>query len=414
MNAHIITIGDELLIGQVINTNQAHIGDALTSIGIDVTEMLTIGDSMDDILNAFGRSMSTAEVVIVTGGLGPTHDDITRKAVCTFFDTTMVPNPDVRRQIETFFAQRGRTWNAAAEEQSFTPKSAEVFPNPVGTAAGLRFVRDGHYFFVLPGVPYEMKEMMRESVLPYLTPRAGGQVIRRRTLKTSGVPESVLAERLGDIEGMLQGSSLAFLPSASGVRMRITVHASTPAEADAEVARIEARIREKVEKSIFGVDTEELEDVVGRLLKERGLTIAVAESCTGGRISSRITEVSGSSSYFERGVVTYSNASKTALLGVPAEMIAAHGAVSEEVARAMAEGIRRTAGTSIGISATGIAGPTGGTPEKPVGLVYVGYADAKESLVLRFRFGEGRDRVMERAGAAALELVRRKLLGMRA
>jgi nicotinamide-nucleotide amidase len=265
---------------------------------------------------------------------------------------------------------------------------------------------------VLPGVPYEMREMVRESVIPYLTPLAGGQVIRRRTLKTSGVPESVLAEKLGDIAGMLRGSSLAFLPSASGVRMRITVHAPTAERADAEVARIESMIREKVGKSIFGVDDETLEDVVGRLLRERGMTIAVAESCTGGRIASRITGVSGSSTYFERGVVTYSNASKTALLGVPADMISAHGAVSQEVARAMAEGIRLTAGTSIGISTTGVAGPTGGSEEKPVGLVYVGYADAKESFALKFRFGDGRDRVMERAAAAALELLRRKLAGI--
>jgi nicotinamide-nucleotide amidase len=414
MNAHIITIGDELLIGQVINTNQAFIGDALTGIGVDVTEMVTVGDSMGDILQAFGRSIGNADAVIVTGGLGPTHDDITRKAVCSFFDTTMVPNAAVRRQIEQFLAQRGRDWNDAAEEQSFTPEAADVFPNPVGTAAGLRFVRNGHYFFVLPGVPYEMREMVRGSVIPFLAPLAGGQVIRRRTLKTSGVPESTLAGKLGDLKGILQGASLAFLPSASGVRMRITVHAETAAEADMNLARIEVNIRGKVEKSIFGVDDEELEEVVGRLLRERGMTIAIAESCTGGRIASRITEVSGSSSYFERGVVTYSNASKTSLLGVPSEMIAAHGAVSEEVAIAMAEGIRRAAGTSIGISTTGIAGPTGGTPEKPVGLVYVGYADLEGTFALKFRFGEGRDRVMERATAAALELLRRRLLAVQA
>jgi nicotinamide-nucleotide amidase len=410
MNVHILTIGDELLVGQVINTNQAFIGDALTSIGYDVTEMMTVGDSMQDILAAFARSMSLADVVIVTGGLGPTHDDITRKAVCTFFGTEMAPHPEVRKQIESFLEQRGRPWNAAAEEQSFCPKSAEIFPNPVGTAAGLRFVRDGRYLFVMPGVPYEMKEMMTQSVIPFLAPRAGGQVIRRRTLKTSGVPESVLAERLGNIEEILQGASLAFLPSASGVRMRITVHAPTAGAADAEVARIEGRIRAKAGKSIFGVDDEELEQVVGRLLKERHLTIAVAESCTGGSIAARITSVSGSSDYFDRGVVTYSDASKTQLLGVHEEMISAHGAVSEPVARAMAEGIRRTAGTSIGISTTGIAGPTGGSAEKPVGLVYVGYADGKESFALKFRFGEGRNRVVERATSAALELVRRKLL----
>jgi nicotinamide-nucleotide amidase len=412
MKAHILTIGDELLVGQVVNTNQAFIGDALTAIGYDVTEMITIGDSMDGILAAFERSMSTADVVIVTGGLGPTHDDITRKAVCRFFGTEMAPNPEVRKQIEAFLAQRGRSWNPAAEEQSFTPKSAEVFPNPVGTAAGLRFIRNGHTMFVMPGVPYEMKEMMAASVIPYLAPLAAGQVISRRTLKTSGVPESVLADRLGDIDEILQGSSLAFLPSASGVRMRITVHAPTAESAAAEVARIEGRIRAQVGKSIFGVDDEELEEVVGRLLRERNLTIAVAESCTGGSIAARITSVGGSSDYFDRGVVTYSNHSKTELLGVPAEMLAARGAVSEEVARAMAEGIRRTAGTSIGISTTGIAGPTGGSAEKPVGLVYIGYADAGQSLAVKFRFGEGRNRVVERAGAAALELLRKKLVGI--
>lgn len=406
----ILTIGDELLIGQIVNTNQAFIGERLNGIGIDVQEMITVGDDMPVILAAFARAWDAADAVIVTGGLGPTHDDITKKAVAAFFNTELESDPSLRKHLENLMARRNQPWTAAAEDQTLVPRGSFPFPNPVGTASGIRMSRDGKHMFVLPGVPYEMKEMIEQSVIPFLTPLAGGAAIAHRTLRTSGIPESFLAQQLGDLDDILRGSKLAFLPSAGAVRMRITVHARSEEAAKAQVEQVESRIRAKVGKHIFGTGEEELEDVLGAILLERGLTIAVAESCTGGLVAHRLTNVSGSSGYFERGVVAYSNRSKTDLLGVPEALITAHGAVSKEVAAAMAEGIRRVARTNLGLSTTGIAGPTGGTPEKPVGLVYVGYADESGSIAMKFTFGEGRARVKERASQAALELVRRKLL----
>lgn len=410
MNAHIITIGDELLIGQVVNTNQAFIGEHLSAIGVDVAAMTTVGDDMEAILGAFRRAWETSGVVIVTGGLGPTHDDITKKAVCRFFATDLVSDPSVRAHIEALLARRKIPWTPAAEDQTMVPRAATVFGNPVGTAPGLRVSREEKHFFVLPGVPYEMEVMVAGSVIPFLTPLASTAAIRHRTLRTTGIPESFLAQKLGDIDAILQGQSLAFLPSLTGVRLRITVHAADPGVAEREAEEIEQRIRAKIAEYIYGTGDEELEDVVGRMLTRQGKTIAVAESCTGGLIAHRITNVSGSSAYFERGIVAYSNASKTALLGVPSELIAAHGAVSREAAESMADGIRRSAGASIGVSTTGIAGPAGGSAEKPVGLVWIGYADDGGSLAVKFNLGEGRARVKERAAQAALEIVRRHLL----
>jgi nicotinamide-nucleotide amidase len=412
LNAHILTIGDELLIGQVINTNQAFIAERLNSIGVDVAFMSTVGDTMDAVVGALRTGWESSAVTVVTGGLGPTHDDITRNAVCAFFRTDLVPNEEVRRHIGELTKARNLPWTAAAEDQSLVPRGADVLPNPVGTAPGLRFSEKGKIMFVLPGVPYEMKEMIDGSVIPFLAPLAGEQVIRHRTLLTTGIPESFLAAQLGNLNQLLGGASLAFLPSPAGVRLRITVHGGSAAEADGTVRDVEGRIRAKVSRYIYGTDEEDLETVLGRMLAGRKLTIAVAESCTGGLIAHRLTNVSGSSAYFERGVVTYSDASKTELLGVPAETIGTHGAVSRETAELMASGIRKTARTEIGLSTTGIAGPAGGSPSKPVGTVWIGIADGRGTLALKFNFGEGRARVKERASQAALELVRRRLLSL--
>ncbi|MEK6571694.1 MAG: nicotinamide-nucleotide amidohydrolase family protein, partial [Bacteroidota bacterium] len=247
-------------------------------------------------------------------------------------------------------------------------------------------------------------------LIPYFQQHAEGAVIRHRTIKTTGIPESFLFQQLGDLEQLLNGAKLAFLPAPTGVRLRITVRENDVAIAEKKIREVETRIRAKAEKYIYGIDNEELEEVIGRMLNERKLTIAVAESCTGGLITDKITDVSGSSSYFERGVIAYSNRSKIEILKVSKELIEKHGAVSNEVAKAMAEGVRQIAGADIGISTTGIAGPTGGTPEKPVGLVWIAYSDRNETLALKFNLGDDRRRVKERAAQAALELVRRKLL----
>ncbi len=410
MKAEIITIGDELLIGQVINTNQAYIAEKLNEVGIDVARMTTVGDNAGAILTAFGEAWQRYQVVIVTGGLGPTHDDITKKTVCTFFNTDLVSNEEVRKHIQILMSKRNIVWTNAHEEQTLVPRKAKVIPNPVGTAAGMLFEEDGKCLIVLPGVPYEMKEMIDQSVIPFLSTKVTQSVIRHLTLRTSGVPESFLAKQLGDIDELLQGARLAFLPSLAGVRLRITAYGQDARTVETKVKEVEQRIRAKVQKHIYGTGEEELEGALGRLLTERGLTIAIAESCTGGLITDRITNVGGSSNYFERGVVAYSNKSKIELLGIPEELIKTHGAVSKEVAEAMATGIRRIAHTDIGLSTTGIAGPTGGSEEKPVGLVWIGYSDKDMTLALKFNLGENRIRVKERATHAAVELVRRRVL----
>ncbi len=412
MKALILTIGDELLIGQVLNTNAAFISDKLSGAGVEVVRQLTVGDEASEILRALREGYDALDAVLITGGLGPTHDDITKKALCTFFQTDLVSDPGVRQCIERFLAQRSQPWSDASEEQTLVPRGCTVILNHHGTAPGALFERGGKYVFAMPGVPYEMEYMMNDFIVPLLRSRAGGKTIVHRTLRTTGIPESVLSARLGNIEEMLGGARLAFLPSAGGVRLRISVVDADSGRAEARARAVEERIRAKAEEFIYGTGEEEIEEVVGRLLVERGLTIALAESFTGGLVSHRLTNVPGSSRYLLASVVAYSNDAKRAILGVPAELIKTQGAVSEEVAVAMAAGARTVSGASLGLSTTGIAGPSGGTPEKPVGLVWIGYADRERSFARRFTMGGERVRIKERASQSALELIRRTLLGL--
>jgi nicotinamide-nucleotide amidase len=413
MKAYIITIGDEILIGQVLNTNAAFIGEKLSSIGVSAEMMTVVGDDEEKIVNEFTRAWNMAEVIIVTGGLGPTHDDVTRASVCTFFGTDLVFNPEVRANIEKLLQRRNYRRTKAADDQALVPRIAFPIPNRHGTAPGYWIERQNRYFCVMPGVPYEMKSMVEEFVLPRLSKLKNDAVIRQRVLKTTGIPESFLAEKMGDIK-ILTGNNarLAFLPSPTGVRLRITARAATTGEADVILDTIESRIRDKVGRYIYAVGEIDLELIISRLLTERKISVSVAESCTGGLISDRLTDVPGSSVYFHTGIIAYHNDAKINLLGIPPEVIERYGAVSKEVALAMAEGIRRASGTNIGLSVTGIAGPGGGTPEKPVGLVWIGYADANGSLAMKFDFGDERRRVKERASQATMELLRRKLLQM--
>lgn len=413
MRAEIISIGDELLIGQVINTNQAFIAEQLNSVGISVYRMTTVGDDEQAILASLQRATAEAEVVTVTGGLGPTHDDITRTAVCKFMNTDLVVDHQALENIAQLLARRGYSLTPLNEDQARVPRGCTVIQNHLGTAPGYFFDRNGKYLIVMPGVPFEMKAMMENFVIPYFQNKGSGLVIRHRTLKTTGIPESYLAERIGGVKELLghqSGITLAYLPSPLGVRLRITAKGTSSDEVQMKITAIEEKLRSKAGKYIYGADDEELEHVVGRLLTERKLKIAVAESCTGGLIADRMTDVPGSSNYFERGLITYSNESKVSELGVPTELIQQHGAVSREVAEAMASGVRVLSAVDIGLSTTGIAGPTGGSPEKPVGLVWIGYSDKQETFALKLNFGDQRRRVKERAAQAALELVRRRLL----
>jgi nicotinamide-nucleotide amidase len=375
--------------------------------------MITVGDNEQAILAAFTQALKENDIVLVTGGLGPTHDDITRTAVCRFFNTDLIEDSQALQNVKDRFTARGLEVTKINEEQALVPRGCTVIQNAFGTAPGYFFNRDSKYFIVMPGVPVEMKGMMENFVVPYFAKNSTGLVIRHKTLKTTGIPESYLADKIGNVEHLFtqnSGLSLAYLPSFLGVRLRITAKAVSTDKAEASIKEVERKIRERAGKYIYAADEEELEHAIGKLLTEKKLTLAVAESCTGGLIADRITDVSGSSSYFERGMVTYSNDSKLAELGVPLSSIEKYGAVSREVAEAMASGIRTKSNVDIGISTTGVAGPTGGTPEKPVGSVWIGYADKHETLALKLMFVNDRRRVKERSAQAALELLRRKLL----
>ncbi len=414
MNAHIITIGDEILIGQTINTNAAFIGEQLTNISINVGKTSVVPDDEDSILKEFKSCLDENDIVIVTGGLGPTHDDITRKCVVKFFHTELVPDQEVLEDVKNFFKKRGRQLTKVNEDQALVPKVAEAIRNSRGTAPGIWIEKDNKVFAVLPGVPHEMSEMVKLFIIPRLQEKTPEKdfFIKRINLLTTGIPESALFEKLGDIEELLKGAKLAFLPSQFGVKLRVTVQDKDEETAKNKLGEIEQKIRSKAGRFIYSQQEENLENVVARILTERELTIAIAESCTGGLISNMLTNISGSSKFFERGAITYSNASKVELLKVNEDTLAEFGAVSLEIARQMAEGIRAISGTDLGLAVTGIMGPTGASSDKPVGLVYIGFCDEKVCTAKKFQFGEDRLLNKQRTAQAAIEMVRRSLLGI--
>ncbi|MCF6269069.1 MAG: competence/damage-inducible protein A [Melioribacteraceae bacterium] len=414
MKAEIITIGDEILSGQTLNTNAAYIGEVLSEIHVDVNRAVVVGDKEDAILEAFRRAFAHNDIVLVTGGLGPTHDDLTLDCIVKFFNTELVRSEEVLKDITKIFEKRKREITHSNVAQSMVPKISDVIRNYNGTAPGVWIEKDGKIFVAMPGVPFEMKEMMTGYVIPRLTDEKLETKDNRitKSLLTTGIPESFVFERLGNLEELLNENVLAFLPSIFGVRLRITVDGKDADDAQNIMSHIEQQIRTKVGQYIYGTENDLLEEVVGKLLLERDLTIATAESCTGGLISSRLTNVAGSSGYFERGIVTYSNGAKVELLKIDEDMIEKYGAVSMEVARLMAEGVKAISGTDIGLSVTGIMGPGGATYNKPVGLVYIGYCDANICTAREFIFGDERMQNKDRTSQAALDMLRRKILGI--
>lgn len=414
MKAHLITIGNEILIGQTVNTNASFIGEQLNKIQIDLIKSTTIGDNDELIMLALAEASEDADLIILTGGLGPTHDDITKSCIVRFFDTELVMNEDVLNDVKAIFKARGRKITKVNEEQALVPKAAEIMRNSRGTAPGMWIEKDKKIYVVMPGVPYEMKEMMSATVIPKLEIKMGEKKEFRviKNLLTTGIPESILYEKLGDIDELLEGADLAFLPSQFGVKLRLTVKSESEEETQNKLSELEQKIRTIAGRYIYGKDDETLEEVVGRLLVDRGLKIAVAESCTGGLVTHRITNISGSSAYLERGVVAYSNAAKVEELKVDEDLLQKYGAVSLEVARLMAEGVKAISGADIGISITGIAGPTGATMDKPVGLVFIGICDDTMCTAKEFRFGNDRVLNKDRSSQAALDMLRRNLLGI--
>ena len=417
MKAVILTVGDELLIGQVLNSNAAWLGEQLNLAGIDVDRAVTVGDDQPTIEREVTTAMATDDLVIITGGLGPTHDDLTREALAATFRAELVFRPEIYEAIRRRFAARGRHMPESNRSQAMVPAGFTVLPNPAGTAPGLWHAAliNGKetLLAVLPGVPHEMKILYQKEVLPRLLERKDLRVIEHRTLLTAAIGESHLQEKIGDLSDYLSPQlRLAYLPSTSGVRLRMTAVGQTREEVKALLERFEKRLRDHIESYIYGTGAASLPEVVGKMLDERGLTIAVAESCTGGLVANEITNVSGSSAYMLGGVVAYSNAVKREILGVDEGVLETEGAVSEIVARQLAEGVRRKLGADIGISTTGIAGPTGGTPEKPVGTVWIGYADEEGTDAVLLHLVTERILNKELTSTYILNYVRRRLLGV--
>jgi len=406
MKAEIITIGDEIIHGEILDSNSAYIGDKLSGLGIEIAFRTSVGDDLKRIIEAIKLGVERADLVIATGGLGPTNDDLTKKGVVKAFKRNLVFHEDILKKVEEGFRRRGIEMPKINQNQALLPQGAKALPNQYGSAPGI-FIQEGkRFFFALPGVPLEMKTILENEILPFLKTRASGKTVLQKVLRTTGIVESAIYEKLDPVLKAKSPVKIGFLPGFSGVDIKLRVTSESEDLARKDISETEQKIREILNENIYGIDKQSLEEVVGRLLSDKKKTISVAESCTGGLIGAKLTNVSGSSNYFMDGVVSYSNQSKMEFLKIPGEILEKYGAVSEEVAILMAEGIRKVSNTDYGVSATGIAGPTGGTEEKPVGLVYIGFAHENDSFARKFIFGGDRQAIRERTVQAALNLVR--------
>ena len=413
MLAHLITVGDEILLGQIVNTNAAWLGERLAAVGADLRTSTVVGDTMDDIRRALDHAYADgAAVVIVTGGLGPTTDDLTRDAVARTFGRELVFDPDVLAGIRARYTARGREMPAIGRRMAEVPEGFEVLPNPKGTALGLWGERDGGGAIALvPGVPYEMKAITEAEILPRLQARQDGVVVSR-TLLSVGKGESDLSALLDEIPGSLgEGVGLAYLPSLGSVRLRITARGADGDAAAAAVGRGVERVRERLGRLVVGEGASlTIEAAILDLLGTRGRTLAMAESCTGGAITARLVACAGASRVVRGGLVAYSDDAKRDLLGVPDALLRAHGAVSEPVALAMARAARDRFGADIGVASTGIAGPTGGTLEKPIGTVWLGYAGPSGERTVGLHLTTDREVNIGLTSTLALDLVRTQTL----
>lgn len=408
IKASIISIGNELLSGETVNTNASRLSAELLTVAIPVVTSYTVGDEIDDIVRAIERACTDADIILITGGLGPTDDDLTRQAMAKFLGVELQLHADLLEKIERFFA--GRAWPMPERNkiQAYIPAGATALPN-IGTAPGIRAETRGKRLFAMPGVPMEMERMFAESVAPELKRLAGGQAVVVRKLQCFGAGESAIAEQLGD--RMQRGRNpLVNCTVGSGVvTLYIIASARNEAEAEQMARNDEQSVRSILGNLVFGTADQTLARVAGEELARQGKTLAVAESCTGGLLAKLITDIPGASSYFTHGWITYSNKAKTSELGVPAELIEQYGAVSEQVAEAMAGGARRKAGSDYAIGITGIAGPTGGTEQKPAGLVYICVDSGTDCETRRFVFAHDRPFVRLRAAQTALNMLRLKL-----
>jgi len=410
MNVELISIGDELITGHTVDTNSVHIARRLADIGLTVQYKTAVGDDLPRMEEVIYQALKRADIVIATGGLGPTDDDITKRAIVKVFKRNLVFHENILEDIRQRYAARGIDMPAINQNQALLPQGATYLANKTGSAVGIVIAEDGKIFASLPGVPREMKIMVDEELLPYLQGRIKQEAIRVIKLRTTGIIESELAERITPHLKLPESVRFAYLPSYSGVDLRIISQGPSQEVADDNAEKIAAKLTDVAGSYIFGRDDDTLEMVIGRLLNQRKETLTVAESCTAGLLAGQITSVPGSSEYFERGVITYSNRSKVELLDVPEEIIERHGAVSAETAETMALGLRDKFGSDYGIAVTGIAGPGGGTEEKPVGTVYVAVSSKNGVVSKLLQLGKDREINRKRSIYAAMELLRRTIL----
>lgn len=412
MRASILSIGTELTTGQTIDTNAGWLAAELTGLGFRITEHATVGDELEPIAAAIRRMLDGCDIVILTGGLGPTPDDLTREALAEAIGRPLEENAEAADQIHAFFARLDRTVHRSNLRQAMMPRGCAVIRNESGTAPGILFRSESAVLFALPGVPDEMKAMFRKAIVPELQAGSSSVVAVRHRLNCFGMSEAKIGELLGEFMARGRNPLVGTTASHGTISIRIVARGESASEAESLLRDDVGRFRKLLGTVVFGEGEDSLESVVGELLRRRGETLATAESCTGGLLAKRLTDIPGSSGYFLRGFVTYSNDAKIAELGVPAEMVSAHGAVSEEVAGALASGCRTISGSDYALSTTGIAGPTGGgPPDKPVGLVYVGLADEGGVVVRRLVLGDYLDRmeIRNRACHTALNLLRLRM-----
>ena len=406
----LVAIGNELLLGHTLDTNGAEIARALSSIGVEIGRRSAVPDRREEIAAAVADALQRTGAVITTGGLGPTRDDMSKKAIAELYGLPLEFDEAVWSDIVARFARARRTPAASNRDQAEVPRGATVLRNRWGTAPGLWLEGPPGLTIMLPGVPSEMRKLLEFEVTPRLAARAGGAVVRSLVVRTTAIPESTLAERMGDIEREIAPLTLAYLPGTHGVDLRLTAWRMEPAEADGRLREAADLVTSRAGEHAYGEGDVDLAAVVLERARRAGLTIGASESCTGGLVGGRLTDIPGSSDVFIGGVVCYANRLKTELLDVPAALIDAYGAVSEEVARAMADGALRRLGVDLAVAVTGIAGPGGGTPDKPVGTVWLAVASSERTETRRIVFLGSRREIRERAAQTALYLLDRRLI----
>jgi nicotinamide-nucleotide amidase len=408
MNAEIITIGDEILIGQIVDTNSAWMATELNAIGVKIVQITSISDNPDHLVEALNNARKRADLVLMTGGLGPTKDDRTKDVLTAYFSSSLITHEPTLEIIKNlFFKPRGLEITKLNADQALVPECCVPLVNQVGTAPGMWFEDDGVIFVSMPGVPYEMKHLMAEQVMPRLVAMNKGISIVHRTIQTVGMPESFLAKQLETWEDALpEYIHLAYLPSPGLVRLRLSAFGPDRIKLEADVNHQVELLERIIPDAIFGYGDVTLAEVVGRLLIGNNAMVGVAESCTGGFISHLITSISGSSAWFKGAVVAYSNEIKEKLLGVDPQVLIEFGAVSEPVIRQMAEGVRKVMDCEYGIATSGVAGPTGGTPEKPVGMVWIAISGPEGTVAKLYNFSNNRERNIIRSALSALDMLR--------